>query len=39
MLGTSLALPRLLLGFQWYKVIEELFGIGPRRVTGPSGLP
>jgi hypothetical protein len=32
-LGTVLALPRLLLVFQWYKVTEELFGIGPRTIA------
>jgi hypothetical protein len=32
-LGTILALPRLLLVFQWYKVTEDLFGIGPHTIA------
>jgi MFS family permease len=32
-LGTILALPRLLLVFEWYKVTEELFGVGPRLIA------
>ncbi len=33
LLGTVLALPRLLLVLEWYKVAEELFGIGPRTIA------
>jgi hypothetical protein len=32
-LGTVLALPRLVLVFQWYEVTRELFGIGPRLIA------
>jgi hypothetical protein len=32
-LGTLLTLPRLALVFEWYKVTEALFGIGPRAVA------
>jgi hypothetical protein len=33
LLGTVLALPRLVLVFEWYKVAEEVVGIGPRTIA------